>query len=273
LHKLVRNVFGFKGTKFSGEKLVNAESVRDRHLRICQILHHQIQAVAGGRKDVACEIGAGDCLASADLLLGSGFQKVYIVEKPSPSLAGEQVALLREIAGQADLPNQLDVLSPEDPCRLNSQRVVLLDKYFEDTTLPEPVDLIVSFDVLEHVEDLPAFFRNCHQALREGGVMIHKFDLSGHSLLEDPIPPLDFQTYPDWLYQLMHPKYSRAVRNFIDAFTGEIQRQGFHNLQITPIRKADADYVAEIRPHLRTAARHLSSDDLAILDVVITASK
>jgi len=273
LRTLLRRVGASKGTQFSGEKVVNAESVRDRHLRICRILHHEIQAVAGVREGVACEIGAGDCLASADLLLGSGYQKVYIVEKPAPPLDGQQVDLLRDIASQADLPNHLDVLAAEAPDRLNAQRVILVEKYFEDTELPEPVDLIVSFDVLEHVEDLPAFFRNCHRALREGGAMIHKFDLSGHGLLEDPVPPLDFQTYPNWLYQLMHPKYSRAVRNFIDAFTGEMARQGFHDIQISPIRKADADYVAKIRPRLRHAARHLTSDDIALLDVVITAVK
>ena len=29
----------------------------------------------------ACEIGCGDCLASADLLLGGGYKKIYLIEK------------------------------------------------------------------------------------------------------------------------------------------------------------------------------------------------
>ena len=103
--------------------------------------------------------------------------------------------------------------------------------------------------------------------------MIHKFDLSGHSLLEDPIPPLDFQTYPDWLYALMYPKFGRAVRNFVSTFADEIERQGFQNIQITPILKADPAYVSSIWPHLRKAAKALTPEEVSILDVVLTASK
>lgn len=262
-----------KPAVITGEKIVNQESVLNRHVRICKILSRELELIRPEDRQVACEIGAGDCLASSDLLLGSGFQKVYVVEKPSPALGDSQIAILSQIAALEELANNLDVIENRNSKKLNTARVTMIEDYFEYTTLPEEVDLLFSFDVLEHVENIRDFFEKCHKSLRNGGVMIHKFDLSGHALHEDPIPPLDFQTYPNWLYGLMYPKYSRAVRNFITTFTDEIQRQGFHNLQITPIRKADLDYVASIQPRLRKAARHLAADDLAILDVVITASK
>ena len=148
-----------------------------------------------------------------------------------------------------------------------------MEDYFEYTTLPESVDLIFSFDVLEHVENVRSFLENCHRSLRSGGVMIHKFDLSGHGLLEDPVPPLDFQTYPDWLYGLMYPKYGRAVRNTIDTFVNEITSLGFKDLRITPLRTADPEYVAKLWPRLKKSMRRLTPDDAAVLDVVITASK
>ena len=103
--------------------------------------------------------------------------------------------------------------------------------------------------------------------------MIHKFDLSGHGLLEDPIPPLDFQTYPDWLYGLMYPKYSRAVRNTINVFQNEIQRLNFKNIRIQAITRAETAYIDRLRPRLRKEITHLSLDELSILDVVVTASK
>ena len=262
-----------RSQQFCGKKVVNEELVKDRHLRICRILHQQIQKLALPGHGTACEIGAGDCLASSDLLLGYGFEKVYVVEKSVPEITVGQVEVLREIASHTDLPNQLDVLLQENGGCLNSERVILVEKYFEESELPELVDLIVSFDVLEHVEDVSTFFRNCHRALSDGGVMIHKFDLSGHGLLEDPVPPLDFQTYPDWLYHLMYSKYRRAVRNWIDTFTKELLYHGFKDLRITAIRTADPAYVAAIRPRLRKAASHLTDEQISFLDVVITASK
>ena len=75
--------------EFSGAKVVNEEAVLDRHTRICRVLLKELQSIVIQRKDVACEIGAGDCLASADLLLGFGFKKLYIVEKPvAPGYTG-----------------------------------------------------------------------------------------------------------------------------------------------------------------------------------------
>ena len=262
-----------KPAVITGEKIVNQESVLNRHVRICKILSRELELIRPEDRQVACEIGAGDCLASSDLLLGSGFQKIYVVENPSPPLGDSQIAILSQIAALEELPNNLDVIENRTSKKLDTARVTMIEDYFEYTTLPEQVDLLFSFDVLEHVENIPEFFEKCRLALREGGVMIHKFDLSGHGLLEDPIPPLDFQTYPDWLYGLMHPKYSRAVRNTIDVFQHEIQRLGFKDIRIQAITRADSDYIESLRPRLRRGIDHLSTDELSMLDVVVTASK
>jgi hypothetical protein len=262
-----------KPAVITGEKIVNQESVLNRHVRICKILSRELELIRPEDRQVACEIGAGDCLASSDLLLGSGFQKIYVVEKPSPPLGDSQIAILSQIAALEELPNNLDVIENRTSKKLDTARVTMIEDYFEYTTLPEQVDLLFSFDVLEHVENIPEFFEKCRLALREGGVMIHKFDLSGHGLLEDPIPPLDFQTYPDWLYGLMYPKYSRAVRNTIDVFQREIKRQGFKDIRIQPITRADSDYIDRLQPHLRKDIAHLSTEELSMLDVVVTASK
>lgn len=271
-HPLVLAGFA-KPAEITGEKIVNQESVVNRHVRICRILNRELGLVRPEDRKVACEIGAGDCLASSDLLLGSGFGKIYVVEKPSPHLGDSQIAILSQIASLPDLPNNLDVIENRTSKRLDTSRVTMIEDYFEYTTLPESVDLLFSFDVLEHVENIPDFFEKCHKSLRAGGVMIHKFDLSGHGLLEDPIPPLDFQTYPDWLYGLMYPKYSRAVRNTINVFRNEIQRLGFKDIRIQAITRAEDDYIDRLRPHLRGDIAHLSTEELAMLDVVITASK
>ena len=245
----------------------------ERHRQMSQFIYRQVQQHLPVNQLAACEIGAGKVLANADMLLGLGFARSYIIEKSPGPFGADQIRILKSIAEDAELPNKLDILSPENPETLNSGRLVLIKEYFENVVMPEPVDLIFSFDVLEHVEDLPGFFRCCHAALREGGVMIHKIDLSGHSLLEDPIPPLDFQTYPDWLYDLMFGKYERATRNFVSDYTREIKNLGFKNIAINPIQKADADYLDRLWPQLRAAAGNLPRDEVAVFDVVITAIK
>ena len=271
-HPLVWAGFA-KPAEITGEKIVNQESVLNRHVRICKILSRELELIRPEDRQVACEIGAGDCLASSDLLLGSGFQKIYVVEKPSPPLGDSQIAILSQIAALEELPNNLDVIENRNTKKLNTARVTMIEDYFEYTTLPEKVDLLFSFDVLEHVENIRDFFEKCHNSLLKGGIMIHKFDLSGHGLLEDPIPPLDFQTYPDWLYGLMYPKYSRAVRNTIDVFQREIHRLGFKDIKIQAISRADSNYIEKLRPNLRSDITHLSTEELSMLDVVVTASK
>jgi hypothetical protein len=54
--------------------------------------------------------------------------------------------------------------------------------------------------VLEHVEDLLGAMTVCFSLMKPGARMVHVTDLGGHGFFEDPMPPLDFQVYPDWLY-------------------------------------------------------------------------
>lgn len=103
--------------------------------------------------------------------------------------------------------------------------------------------------------------------------MMHKFDLSGHGQFEDPMPPLDFQAMPRWLYEFAFPRYNRAVGNFADQFQASMEKHGFTELRIIPIRVAEKDYLDEIWPHLRKEARQRDKQTVALLDLVIIARK
>jgi cyclopropane fatty-acyl-phospholipid synthase-like methyltransferase len=180
-------------------------------------------------------------------------------------------ALSRTIS--PDLPNRACILSSDDPPRLNPALSTLHVGLLENLSLPQPVDLVYSFDVLEHVEDLDAFFSCCRRSLKPSGLSLHKFDLSGHEFFEDPMPPLDFQTYPRWLFSLMFPRYRRAVGNFADLFFNLMRKNGFEILEIVPLRVADTNYLRGIRPRLRKEAQLKSDDILRLLDLVIVARK
>ena len=243
----------------------------ERYRRICRtLLPHLANRLP--KNFVAAEIGCGDCLAAADMMLGLGAQHVHLIEHQAMPLTPlHRQALSRTIS--PDLTNRACILSSDDPPRLNPALATLHVGLLENLSLPQPVDLVYSFDVLEHVEDLDAFFCCCHRTLKPGGLSLHKFDLSGHEFFEDPIPPLDFQTYPRWLYRLMFPRYRRAIGNFADLFFNLMRKNGFEILEIVPLRVADPQYLRSIRPQLRKEARMKSDEVLRFLDLIVLARR
>jgi SAM-dependent methyltransferase len=172
-----------------------------------------------------------------------------------------------------DLPNRACILSSDDPLRLNPSFATLHVGLLENLSLPQPVDLVYSFDVLENVGDLDAFFSCCRSTLRPGGLSLHKFDLSGHEFFEDSMPPLDFKTYPRWLYRLMFPRFRRAVENFPDLFFDLMRKNGIEILEIVPRRVTAPNYLREIRPQIRKEAQLKSDGTLKLLDLIIMARK
>ncbi len=240
-----------------------------RHLRVCQLLNESLVAAIPTERIVACEIGCGDCLATAGLFLGAGFERVYLVEKQTILADERQRTILERLTTQPNLTISLAALQAQPSHAINSERVRVVPEYFENATLPEKVNFLFSHDVLEHVEDLDGFHQTCARILAPGAIMVHKFDLSGHEFFEDPMPPLDFQIYPDWLYALMFPKYRRATRYFLDQHLSAIEAAGFEKPTIRLLRSAETGYVREIYPSLRTAARLRSVEQLTPLDLVL----
>jgi len=248
------------------------EQAVDRYRRICRTLLSALPSASSIQGSAVAEIGCGDCLAAADMMLGLGARHVHLVEHQAMPITELHRKAL-EMSLTPDLPNRAEILTPGSSLSLNPAKATLHTGLLENISLPEPVDLIYSFDVLEHVEDLDAFFSCCQRSLKPGGLSLHKFDLSGHEFFEDPMPPLDFQTYPSWLFQLMFPRYRRAVGNFADQFFDVMRKYGFQIEQITPLRRVEPNYLCEIRPLLRREARKRSDETLSLLDLVVLARR
>ena len=245
----------------------------ERYTRICKTLLAHIPDPGSLEDAVVSEIGCGDCFAAADMMLGLGAKHVHLVEFLPLELSAENQKALDALVGQDGLPNQGTLLDAGEQLRLNPEKATYHQGLLENIRLPQKVDFLYSFDVLEHVEDLEGFFSYCGEVVRPGGVMVHKFDLSGHGLFEDPMPPLDFQTFPKWLFDLIFLKYQRAVGHFADEFLTSMEKHGFTDLKIIPIRTADPEYLDEIWPHLRAEARGRSKDIVKLLDLVVIATR
>ena len=271
--KAIKNKLGIPGRPRSRVTHAGIEHAIKRYTRVCRTLLEHIPNPKDLEGAVASEIGCGDCYASADMMLGLGAKHVHLVEFQALELIEDDRQVLESIAANDDLPNQGELFEPGEPLQLNPHKVSYHRGLLENIRLPEKVDFLYSFDVLEHVEDLDGFFAYCGEVVRPGGTMVHKFDLTGHGLFEDPMPPLDFLTYPRWLFNIIFPKYMRAVGHFADEFLASMEKHGFTDLQVIPIRVAEPDYLDEIWPHLMSRARLRDKEVVKLLDLVVVATR
>lgn len=271
--KRLKNHLGIKGKPTSRVMHQGIDTAVERYTRICETLKAHLPVNLELKEAVTCEIGCGDCFAAADMMLGLGARHVHLVEFLPLELSHEHLAAISRMAGKNGLPNRGEIIEDGSPPHLAAAKATYHQGLLEDTRIPEKVDFLYSFDVLEHVEDLEGFFSYCGEVVKPGGTMLHKFDLSGHGLFEDPMPPLDFQTFPKWLFGLIFPKYMRAVGNFADEFITAMEKHGFTDFKIVPIRVADPEYLKEIWPYLRTEARSRDPENVKLLDLVVTARR
>jgi len=248
------------------------ENVIDRHAGIARRFLDNLPSQFDLTDKHFCEVGPGDCLAMAGVALGMGATHVDMIEMCAPVVNQKQVEVLRALKAQK-LPMDLSMIREGNPPKLDSQRVVYHPCFMEQFRAAEQFDLIFSNSVVEHVEDLAGFHDSCRSALVKGGSALHIVDLGGHGEFEDPLPPLDFQTYSGWLFACMYPKYHRATRRFLNEHQNAFVQAGFVVERVKVLRSADEAYMQGLRPALRRAARQIPPKELAPIEVAILARK
>jgi hypothetical protein len=204
--------------------------------------------------------------------LGLGARQVEVFEPNAPVIDSKQRDVLKALCALG-LPLDIDATLIGAPARLNEDRVKWHRKFVEAEDDGRSADFIFSFSVLEHVEDLQGAMCVCFNLMKPGARMAHVTDLGGHGFFEDPLPPLDFQVYPDWLYSLMYPKYGRATRRLVGEYVAAAGAAGFQNVVATPIRLADPVYLDSIWPHLNSRLRKAKRDEVRIVEFVLRATK
>jgi SAM-dependent methyltransferase len=248
------------------------EAVVERHSGIARALLKNLPAGLDLTGKNACEIGSGDCLAVIALMLGLGARHVDVFEIAEPVVNEKQAEVIGRLKS-AGLPVDVNVIRRGSGLELDAQRVTFHKGYMENFKGSAVVDFVFSFSVLEHVEDLDGFFRECFRIMTAGAHMLHVIDLGGHEAFEDPLPPLDFQTYSDGLFELMYPRYRRATRRFVSDYKAAAKRNGFQVLEIKPVRTASAEYLDEIWPKLRAGAKARPREEVAVIEFALTARK
>ncbi|MGB8355499.1 MAG: methyltransferase domain-containing protein [Chthoniobacteraceae bacterium] len=267
----IRILSGLKSRPRAPVLVQSLENIVDRHGKLCALLQSLIPRDFSMDGKIACEVGPGDCLANAALMLGLGASHVDLIEMQPAVVNAKQIQALETIR-ETKIPISMEIVDKEKLV-LNADKVSYQQSYMENYVANDRYDFVCSFNVGEHVEDLDGFFASCYRATRPGGINAHMIDLGGHGQFEDPLPPLDFQTYPDWLYGMMFPPYHRATRRFCNEHADACRKAGFELLEVVKLRTADSGYLKAIRPILRKAAQERDDDELSVIEFALIARK
>ena len=143
-----------------------------------------------------------------------------------------------------------------------ADRVACVDR-FPLASLTNEIDLVISRAVLEHVNDLPATFRDMYAALKPGGIALHLVDLKSHGLHRDN--PLDFLSWPAWLWSLMYSAKGVPNRLRINTYREVVAQSGLEVISLVPTVHALLTDIRTVRPSLARPFLDLPDEDLSWL--------
>ena len=162
------------------------------------------------------------------------------------------------------------LISPDNGGEVFDDRIRSVVASSEDVDSQVPFgkyDLVVSFDVLEHVDDIGATLRSVRTLLKPGGLMIHRVDVTAHNVAADvhPLAQLVFSNKQWSRISSRRAIYNRARPS---EFFDTAERLGFQTLIFERTRMLSHDEINAIRSLLWGHYARCSYEDLATLDFV-----
>lgn len=204
---------------------------------------------------VVLEYGPGDTLCMALLMYAHGARRVCCIDRfPLSGFSARNVIIYRHLLNALPAPARQRastafirdgiVASGFDPAAIAYQAV----KNGLSGAQGE-YDLIISRAVLEHVNNLEETMRDIKQALKPGGISLHKVDLKSHGL--DRQTDFDFLTRPEVLYKLMYSHKGYPNRWRVNKYRELAASTGLRLKRLTPTGRLSP---AKLRAIYRRAA-------------------
>jgi SAM-dependent methyltransferase len=154
------------------------------------------------------EIGPGEFLTSGYALLAAGAASYAVIDRfPGNYDTAEAKAWYRAIQDAwprlfPELPWPA-YLNAEDFPEAYRDRVTIDSRPIEEIQPDRRYDVVCSYQVGEHVNDIQAFAQMNARLLAEGGFAAHRVDFGPHDCWFYYPDPLTFLRFPDWLWRLM----------------------------------------------------------------------
>jgi SAM-dependent methyltransferase len=226
---------------------------------------------------VLLEYGPGDVPGVGLLMLAYGAGRVFCVDRfalarSTPEHHAILQAVLDGLEGERlERAAQCFNRTGEPASGFRPERLMYRVTRNGLSGLDREVDMIYSRAVLEHVNDLDATFDDMTRALKPGGVTIHQVDLKSHGLHREN--PLDFLTWPDWLWNLMYSGKGVPNRLRIDRYHKALERSGLEIRVLKPTVQATPEDVSDVRRFLARPFKTLDDDSLRWLGFWLVAEK
>lgn len=134
-------------------------------------------------------------------------------------------------------------------------------------------DLIISKDVLEHVDNLSAAFKEMQIALAPGGRMIHKIDFQTHTSFIQETDKLNFLRYSEYTYKKFVKFRGGPNRLRLPEVLDLATSHGFKVQKIYINKEISAAELAEIKPYLSEYYKNLPESALMPLSAWIIFTK
>lgn len=272
----------FTGQTGRGADESSLEDVADYFLQCySDYLVHLARAVGAGpdyfHGKRLLEYGPGDLPGAAMVMMANGAKQTICVDRfPLVQLTaknGQIARILLDRLPQVERDRVLECFIErghlESGCR--PDKIQYLVKPSGLSGLQNAVDVVFSRAVLEHVNDLPATFRDMYEALKPGGIAIHQVDLKSHGLHRDN--PLDFLCWPNWLWSLMYSAKGVPNRLRINAYRDAIRAAGLEIRLLEPGRLATEKDIQAVRPQLADSFKELPDADLSWLEFWLVCQK
>jgi len=143
------------------------------------------------RGQTVVEIGPGDAIGLAPLFIAAGAARYVAIDRFLGNVWGPRAEALYAAIAERRGPFPPDW----------RERVELMPHSIEELPAMEPIaDVIVSFDVIEHLVDVRRAVGKMASVLKPQGRMIHRVDYGPHGVWVSTSDPLSFLAVPNWLW-------------------------------------------------------------------------
>ena len=226
------------------------------------------------------EVGPGDQIPIGLLSIGAGARTYFANDRFPGDIASPGArAFYKELAKRAPASFQQEWRSrgmdpesfpwtegPEAPVRVVPVPVEHLKE-----SLDEPVDVIFSYNVVEHLADVEQAFSALRTVLAPGGLMVHMVDYGPHQCWVGYRNPLTFLTVPPFFWKLMGS--NRGTANRVRHWENRelLLRLGFQIVR-DEVFRCDLAHAEEVFPFLRLPRPIPSIEEARVVGALVVAT-
>lgn len=229
---------------------------------------------------VIVEIGPGDSIPLGLLFLGAGARQYVAIDRFAGNVAGVSAQGLYAALVES-APKELregwsyfDIDSARYPV-LEPSRVELIHQSVEEVMTRDKIefaDIIISYNVVEHLQNVEAAFLNMAIMLKSDGQMIHRVDYGPHGVWRNCVNPMEFLTVARVLWNMMGSNRGYPNRLRHSQVLQALEKCDFQNNDRAWGHIATNE-IESVRSRLPTEQRYLSDSSLMVKDAEIVSTK